>query len=79
MTSVITFFTEKGGTGKTTFNILMSSYLSYVKNKNLLYVDYDFPSYHAFNIRQREIKQYEESPDMYNRKNLHISGNAFGL
>lgn len=79
MTSIITFFTEKGGTGKTTFNILMSSYLSYIKSKSLLYVDCDFPSYHAFNIRQREIRQYEESPDMYNKKNLHISGNAFGL
>lgn len=79
MSQIISFFSEKGGTGKTTFNILFSSYLTYIHNKSLLYIDCDYPSYHAYNIRERETLQYKESPGLYSRKSLHICATAYPL
>lgn len=52
---IITFFSVKGGTGKTTFNIMLASYLAYELNKRVLYLDLDAPEYNSYGIRQREL------------------------
>ncbi|MEF9986696.1 MAG: ParA family protein, partial [Bacteroidales bacterium] len=56
---ITTFFSEKGGSGKTTFNILLASYLAYIEGKNVLYIDTDSPNFHAEGVRLREIKLYQ--------------------
>lgn len=49
--TVITFFSEKGGTGKTTLTALLACYLKYKLNKDVTVIDFDYPSYHFTNIR----------------------------
>lgn len=41
MTKVITFFSQKGGCGKTTLSVIIASYLAYIKNKKILVIDAD--------------------------------------
>lgn len=52
MKKIITFFNEKGGTGKTTFTVLFASWLRYDQHKEATVMDYDFPSYHICHMRQ---------------------------
>lgn len=52
---VITFFSEKGGTGKTTLTVLMASYLAYKKHENVCVMDCDFPSYQFSKMRETDI------------------------
>lgn len=42
---VLSFFSAKGGTGKTTFNMLMASYLKYSLGRRVLLLDADPPEY----------------------------------
>lgn len=55
MMKVISFFTAKGGTGKTTFNMLFASYLHYVLGKRVMVLDMDSPEYSLSFSREREI------------------------
>lgn len=57
----ISFFTEKGGSGKTTFNMLMASYLSYFLGKRVCLVDFDSPAHHLHSARQRELLALDKS------------------
>lgn len=66
MAKTIAFFTVKGGTGKTSIAVLFSSWLNKEKKK-VLCVDADAPAYNLFNLRQREISEYEKSPEMIDR------------
>lgn len=52
---VISFFTAKGGTGKTTFNMLLASYLKYQLGKRVGLFDFDAPEYNLSFCRQREL------------------------
>lgn len=52
---VISFFTAKGGTGKTTFNMLFASYLKYVLGKQVMVLDLDAPEYSLTCCRDRDI------------------------
>ena len=52
---VISFFTAKGGTGKTTFNMLFASYLKYVQEKQVMVLDLDAPEYSLTCCRDRDI------------------------
>ncbi|MBQ0086448.1 MAG: ParA family protein [Bacteroidales bacterium] len=52
---VVSFFSAKGGTGKTTFNLLFASYLSYICKKRVLMLDFDGPEYNALLTRKREL------------------------
>lgn len=62
---ITTFFSEKGGSGKTTFNILYASFLAYHLQRNVLYIDIDFPNFHAEGIRLRELKLFKDySPNL---------------
>lgn len=62
---VITFFSIKGGTGKTTFNLLFASYMKYYLGKKIMFIDLDSPAYNAYHIRQREIQESKCVEDLY--------------
>ena len=51
---VISFFSVKGGAGKSTFNMLLASYLKYVLGKRVLVLDLDAPGYNLSSTRERE-------------------------
>ena len=53
---VMTFFTAKGGTGKTTFNMLLASYLKYQLGKRVALLDFDNPEYNLTFCRRRELE-----------------------
>lgn len=53
---VISFFTAKGGTGKSTFNMLLASYLKYELGKRTLVMDFDAPEYNLSTTRDRELE-----------------------
>ena len=52
---VISFLSAKGGTGKTTFNMLMASYLKYVLGKRVFVIDFDAPENNFASTREREV------------------------
>lgn len=43
----IAFSTQKGGVGKSTFTVLMASYLHYRKELNVAVMDCDYPAIRA--------------------------------
>lgn len=61
----ISFFSAKGGTGKTTFNIDFASYLKYQLGKSVLYLDFDSPEYNCYFTRERELKAGAADTDLY--------------
>lgn len=61
---VISFFSAKGGTGKTTFNMLLASYLKYVLGKSVIVIDFDAPENNFSATREREVFVFlEKDPD----------------
>lgn len=44
-TLYVAFSTQKGGVGKTTFTVLVASYLYYLKGYNVAVVDCDYPQH----------------------------------
>ena len=52
---VISFFTAKGGTGKSTFNMLLASFLQYEQGKRVIVLDFDAPEYNLTVTRRREM------------------------
>ena len=67
---VITFFSAKGGTGKTTFNMLMASYLKFVKGKKVMVLDLDAPGYNLSSTREREIDGMMQANPSFDVKTL---------
>ncbi|MBQ6198280.1 MAG: AAA family ATPase [Bacteroidales bacterium] len=65
---VVSFFSAKGGTGKTTFNMSMASFLKYHLGKAVIMLDADTPEYNLYNSRVREVD--------YKRKNGGIDESA---
>lgn len=60
---VISFFSAKGGTGKSTFNMLLASYLKYVLGKRVMVLDLDAPGYNLSSTREREADgMLQENP-----------------
>lgn len=57
----ITFFSEKGGMGKTTLSVMFASYLSYAMKEKVYVSDFDFPNFPFYNIRQRELEIFRQS------------------
>lgn len=52
----VTFFNEKGGTGKTLYNLLFASWLKYEQGERVFVQDFDYPSYQFYKLRQRETE-----------------------
>ncbi len=67
----IAFSTQKGGVGKSTFTVLMASYLHYLKGLNVAVMDCDYPQCSVYEMRKREIRQLET--------NLHYQSRAIAL
>ncbi|MDR0510625.1 MAG: ParA family protein [Rikenellaceae bacterium] len=67
----IAFSTQKGGVGKSTFTVLMASYLHYLKGLNVAVMDCDYPQCSVYEMRKREIRQLET--------NLHYQSKAIAL
>ena len=65
---VVSFFSAKGGTGKTTFNMSMASFLKYHLGNAVIVLDADTPEYNLYNSRVRELD--------YKRKNGGIDESA---
>ena len=60
MLMTLSFFSAKGGTGKTTFNLLLASWLQYVRKKRVSVLDLDGPEYNLSYTRKREEKYLQE-------------------
>ena len=67
----IAFSTQKGGVGKSTFTVLVASYLHYLKGLNVAVIDCDYPQCSVYEMRKREIRQLET--------NLHYQSKAIAL
>ena len=51
------FLHQKGGVGKTTFTVLVASYLYYLKGYNVAVVDCDYPQHSISAMRKRDAEQ----------------------
>lgn len=67
---VISFFTAKGGTGKTTFNVLLASYIKYHLGKRVMVLDFDYPEHNLSYMRRRDLRYLE-------REGIHYSEEDF--
>jgi cellulose biosynthesis protein BcsQ len=67
----IAFSTQKGGVGKSTFTVLMASYLHYLRGLNVAVMDCDYPQCSVYEMRKREVRQLET--------NLHYQSKAIAL
>lgn len=67
----IAFSTQKGGVGKSTFTVLLASYLHYRGGLNIAVMDCDYPQCSVYDMRKREIRQLET--------NLHYQSKAISL
>jgi cellulose biosynthesis protein BcsQ len=52
----ISFYTQKGGVGKSTMTTLLASVLHYRLGFNVLVLDCDFPQHSLSNMRERDLK-----------------------
>ncbi len=58
--TTISFFTAKGGTGKTVFNMMFASFLKNNLGKRVLVLDFDAPEYNLSYSRKRELLMMKE-------------------
>ena len=65
-TLYVAFSTQKGGVGKTTFTVLVASYLYYLKGYNVAVVDCDYPQHSISAMRKRDAEQVN-SDEYYKR------------
>ena len=57
----VSFYTQKGGAGKSVFTSLAASYLHYEMGYNVAVIDCDYPQWSVHNLRERETKQLKEN------------------
>lgn len=69
---VISFFSAKGGTGKTTFNVLLASYIKYRLDKRVMVLDFDYPEYNLSYMRRRAGEDGPPGAGRSLRRVLHI-------
>lgn len=58
MTKIVSFYTQKGGAGKTTLTVISASYLAYVRGFKVLVLDSD-PQHTVSSIREDEMASYD--------------------
>lgn len=63
-TIVVAFSNQKGGVGKSTFTVLLASYLYYVKGIDVAILDCDSPQHSLDSERQRELNDVGHSPHL---------------
>ena len=67
----ISFFSAKGGTGKTTFNMLLASWLKYEKGLRAAVLDFDSPEFNLSYTRKRELKYLQDKGLTPDEKQLY--------
>ena len=67
----ISFFSAKGGTGKTTFNMLLTSWLKYEKGLRAAVLDFDSPEFNLSYTRKRELKYLQNKGQAPDEKQLY--------
>ena len=55
-TKFISFSTQKGGVGKSTFTTLVASLLHYRMGYNVAVMDCDYPQYSLHRMREQDLK-----------------------
>ena len=68
---VVSFFSAKGGTCKTTMNMLFASFLKYHLGKRAVVLDFDGPEYNLYNTRDREMLYAEKQGNAVDKDNLY--------
>lgn len=58
MTKIVSFYTQKGGCGKTTLTVVSASYLAYVLHRSVLVIDAD-PQHSLSSLREDEMDSYD--------------------
>jgi len=53
-TKFVAISNQKGGIGKSAFTVLLASYFHYLKGKNVLVVDCDYPQFSIHSLRERD-------------------------
>lgn len=76
---VYTVFNVKGGTGKTTFNVLLASYLQYEKGEETMLIDLDAPLFNANHIRNTELSRTSSDDNAYRVESLKIKDKSDAL
>jgi cellulose biosynthesis protein BcsQ len=53
-TKFVAISNQKGGVGKSAFTVLIAGYFHYLKGKNVLVVDCDYPQFSIHSLRERD-------------------------
>lgn len=61
-TLFVSFATQKGGVGKSTFTIYAASWLHYVKGLNVAVVDCDYPQHSIIKQKKRDMEVVKTTP-----------------
>lgn len=69
---VITFFTVRGGSGKTVLSAAFASYVNYFLGKRAMVLDFDGPEYNLYNMRLRELSHMKEGDADCDKDELYI-------
>ncbi len=69
---VLTFFTVRGGSGKTVLSAAFASYVSYFLGKRAMVLDFDGPEYNLYNMRARELDYMRGNGIKFDADNLFI-------
>ena len=69
---VLTFFTVRGGSGKTVLSAAFASYIRYILGQRVLVLDFDGPEYNLYNMRLRELSLTSEGDAECNKDELYI-------
>ena len=69
---VLTFFTVRGGSGKTVLSAAFASYVNYFLGKRAMVLDFDGPEYNLYNMRLRELSLMKEGDADCDKDGLYI-------
>lgn len=77
MAKTITYFSQKGGCGKTTLSIMTASYLAYIRKFNVAVIDAD--GQHSFYLlREKEIKKRDFFMEQLSKYGVNKEYDVFG-
>lgn len=69
---VVTFFTVRGGSGKTVLSAAFASYARYILGKRVMVLDFDGPEYNLYNMRARELDYIKGNGIEFYANDLYI-------
>jgi len=62
-TKFVAISNQKGGVGKSAFTVLIAGYFHYLKGKNVLVVDCDYPQFSIYSLRERDMQTVAKNED----------------